>query len=246
MRYRKYKILPKCKTPRYTGGLSLLRALRKKSASPRAAGLVLLVVWTGAWHHPLSRLVVIAQLQKARSYSVERDVGKATFFFPLSFYNKLSSNALRIWNKSSHLQNAQHFLRGSQVVGHEMPAFSRKVAGNGSRETEMHRLITENENLSGGGGTGAVILLEGSLSETRTKSGTPTIAEKGRSHGTESKSGVGGPWELRQLPGSTLGWAGPLPWPLGASFSWVQEGGPGPRPALPHLHTQLAGRWASC
>lgn len=107
-------------------------------------------------------------------------------------------------------------------MGHEMPAFSRKVAGNGSRETEMHRLITENENPSGG--TGAVILLEGSLSETRTKSGPPTIAEKGRSHGTESKSGVGGPWEPRQLPGSTLGRAGPLPWPMGG-FLLLGPGG---------------------
>lgn len=172
---------------------------------------MLLVVWTGAWHHPLSRLVVIAQLQKARSYSVERDVGKATFFFPLSFYNKLSSNALRIWNESSHLQNAQHFLRGSQVVGHEMPAFSRKVAGNGSRETEMHRLITENENLSGGGYRGSYFI-KGLSFRDKNKIRNPHHCREGE------KS-----WHGKQVRGR---------WPLGAKAAAWLHLGVGGAPAL--------------
>lgn len=130
MRYRKYKILLKCKTPRYTGrgegkgGAELIRNSPEEVAAPRARlACAVLVVWTGAWL-PARGQVVIAQSQRARSYSVERNAGKP-FPFPLLLHNKLLSNALRILNESSHLQNAQHFLRGSQRVGCEMPVFSR-------------------------------------------------------------------------------------------------------------------------
>lgn len=65
---------------------------------------------------------------------------------------------------------------------------------------------------------GAVISLEGFLSEMRTKLGPPTISEKGKSHGTESKSGLGG---------APLGAGGQLRGPTwtsawrGAPFSWA-------------------------
>lgn len=67
---------------------------------------------------------------------------------------------LRVLNESSHLQNAQHFLRGLRWWDMRCP-FSQE-AENGSRERDMHRLIREKWKPFGEG-MRTVISLEGIL-----------------------------------------------------------------------------------
>lgn len=107
-----------------------------------------------------------------------RDWGKPSCLLS-HFYNKLVSNALRILNEFSCLQNAQHFLKGCGGWGHEMPVKRQKMGVGREGEREMHRLIRKkNENPLGRWGNHFVGGLF--LSQTGTKLGPQRCQRRGQ------------------------------------------------------------------
>lgn len=143
------------------------------------------VVRTGVWPAlPALSASSYCTKQRARSHSTGGTREDRLLLFPLptvSLY-ELFSNALRILNEFSRLQNAQHFLRG-------FGGGTWEEAESGG-EAEMHRLIREEWKPWGRGGH----FIGGPLfKDIRTKAGPPTTSEKGRSQGTEGNALPGGP-----------------------------------------------------
>lgn len=123
MRYRKYKILLKCKdtTIHWGGELSLWKVFRKKSATLRASLSCAVSSLDRSVALPALMASSYCTLQRARSHSAERDAGKPTFpfFFSPHFYFPTNHSQMlsEFLHESSRLQNAQHFPRGLGGTG---------------------------------------------------------------------------------------------------------------------------------